>query len=218
MEDGLLLCCLCSSSLPIRRISIAHSQFHPPIHPDGAPTRRAPRGNQKRVELRMRKGRGGVPVLTSDLISHARARCVWRNKGRSRVYDQQSVPHPYVSACRIAGQVDPCQSRALSCSSLHTVTRWSGAHARLRNIVDRLRKMGSERLITKCLEMSSSAGGGVEDMCVLCKRTHASRRAPESITKALPFFIFCRAHAGYVLVLTHWPGLDTYGSSPAYDK
>ena len=38
----------------------------------------------------------------------------------------------------------------------------------------------------------------------------------ESITKALPFFIFCRAHAGYVLVLTHWPGLDTYGSSPAY--
>ena len=35
----------------------------------------------------------------------------------------------------------------------------------------------------------------------------------ESITKALPFFIFCRAHAGYVLVLTHWPGLDTYGSS-----
>ena len=29
MEDGLLLCCLCSSSLPIRRISIA--QFHPPI-------------------------------------------------------------------------------------------------------------------------------------------------------------------------------------------
>ena len=28
MEDG-LLCCLCSSSLPIRRISIA--QFHPPI-------------------------------------------------------------------------------------------------------------------------------------------------------------------------------------------
>merc|ERR1711907_768048 len=63
-----------------------------------------------------------------------------------------------------------------------------------------------------------SAGGGVEDMCVLCKRTHASRRAPESITKALPFFIFCRAHAGYVLVLTHWPGLDTYGSSPAYHK
>ena len=43
MEDGLLLCCLCFSSLPIRRISIAHSQFHPPIHkPDGAPTRRAP--------------------------------------------------------------------------------------------------------------------------------------------------------------------------------
>ena len=42
MEDGLLLWSLFSSSLPIRRISIAHSQFHPPIHPDGAPTRRAP--------------------------------------------------------------------------------------------------------------------------------------------------------------------------------
>ena len=143
MEDGLLLCCLCSSSLPIRRISIAHSHFHPPIHPDGAPTRRAPRGNQKRVELRMRKVRGGVPVLTSDLISHARARCVWRNKGRSRVYDQQRVPHPYVLACRIAGQVDPCQSRAHSCSSLHTVTRWSAprrASAIILSIVsDRLR-------------------------------------------------------------------------------
>ena len=36
--------------------------------------------------------------------------------------------------------------------------------------------------------------------------------------KSLPFFTFCRAHAGYVLVLTLWPGLDTYGSSPAYHK
>ena len=46
MEAGLLLYCLCSSSLPIRRISIAPSQFHPPIHPDGAPTRRAPRARE----------------------------------------------------------------------------------------------------------------------------------------------------------------------------
>ena len=43
--------------------------------------------------------------------------------------------------------------------------------------------------------MSSSAGWGVEDMCVLCKKTPSSRRV---LYKG--FFIFCRAHAGYVRI------------------
>ena len=55
MEDG-LLCCLCSSSLPIRRISIA--QFHPPI--TRMERQHAARRTTESGAFRTRKVRGGV--------------------------------------------------------------------------------------------------------------------------------------------------------------
>ena len=82
MEDGLLLCCLCSSSLPIRRISIAHSQFHPPIHPDGAPTRRAPHDREWSVSHAQgsRWGAGlSLCFFTQTLLFFLR-----QKRGRSR--------------------------------------------------------------------------------------------------------------------------------------
>ena len=100
----------------------------------------------------------------------------------NRTHELQRAPFSHTNACRASGIISSIVSDRLV---------WSVDHERL--------------------EMSSSAGWGVEDMCVLCKKTPSSRRV---LYKG--FFIFCRAHAGYVLVLTHWPGLDTYGSSPAY--
>lgn len=82
MEDGLLLCCLCFSSLPIRRISIAHSQFHPPIHPDGAPN--TPRAARQGVE-RFARARFAVGCWIESLFFHATLLFFLRQKrGRSR--------------------------------------------------------------------------------------------------------------------------------------
>ena len=76
--------------------------------------------------------------------------------------------------------------------------------------------VGSEQLSVRPLGIFKNRGSVDGELLVYVKDAFLAACSRVHYKKG--FFIFCRAHAGYVLVLTHWPGLDTYGSSPAYHK